>query len=178
MIWQVLDFWFKELAPEQWWLKDQQLDQTIAARFGLFHQAAIQGECQPWRVNAEGRLAEIIILDQFSRNLYRDQPKAFSSDLAALLLAQEAVSLNIHDQLSVTQQAFLFMPAMHSESTWVHQQAVEWFSAPGLEKNLAFELQHKAIIDRFGRYPHRNAILGRTSTQAEIDFLATPGSSF
>jgi uncharacterized protein (DUF924 family) len=131
-----------------------------------------------WRTTAEGRLAEIIVLDQFSRNVYRDTPRAFAQDVPALVLAQELVASGQDRSLSIAQRTFAYMPYMHSESALVHVQAVALFSQPGMEDNLNFELRHKAIIDRFGRYPHRNAVLGRPSTPEELAFLSEPGSSF
>lgn len=140
--------------------------------------AAERCELYGWRVTPGGRLAEVIVLDQFSRNVYRDQPRAFASDPLALGLAQTAIASKADLQLNVTQRVFLYMPYMHSESPMIHAVAVSLFSGQGMEGNLEFELRHKAIIDRFGRYPHRNAILGRPSTAEEIDFLKIPGSSF
>lgn len=174
----VLHFWFQELAPAQWWKVDPALDELIRSRFAALHQAANAGELYGWRTQPQGRLAEIIVLDQFSRNMYRGTPRAFASDPMALVLAQEAVALGVEAALQGPERAFLLMPYMHSESPLVHVQALRLFSAPGLEDNHRSALQHKAIIDRFGRYPHRNAILGRVSTAQELAFLAQPGSSF
>jgi uncharacterized protein (DUF924 family) len=126
----------------------------------------------------EGRLAEIIVLDQFSRNVWRDTPRAFAQDALALALAQELVASGQDRSLPVAQRSFAYMPYMHSESALIHEQAVALFSQPGMADTLRFELQHKAIVDRFGRYPHRNAILGRSSTAKELAFLSGPGSSF
>jgi uncharacterized protein (DUF924 family) len=117
-------------------------------------------------------------LDQFSRNVYRDTPRAFAQDALALVLAQELVASTQDRSLPAAQRVFAYMPTMHSESALVHAQAVVLFSQSGLESNLNFELRHKAIIDRFGRYPHRNTILGRSSSAEELAFLAEPGSSF
>ncbi|AVJ55886.1 DUF924 domain-containing protein [Idiomarina sp. OT37-5b] len=174
----VIDFWFDELTSKQWFAKSDALDNTIKTRFSDILVAAAAGECWRWRQSAEGRLAEIIVLDQFSRNVYRDTPMAFSQDPMALVLAQEAVACGADKSLSNDQKAFLYMPYMHSESAAIHQQAVILFEQPGLEYNYKFELKHKEIIDRFGRYPHRNDILGRTSSEEELAFLQQPGSSF
>lgn len=174
----VLDFWFSELEPAQWWKKDDQLDETIQQRFGALHGAATACELSTWRQTPEGRLAEIITIDQFSRNIFRKSAMAFAWDPLALALAQEAVRAGADQELSVDRRAFLYLPFMHSESHVIHEQAVALYSQPGLESNLDFEHKHKAIIDRFGRYPHRNALLGRKSTPEEIDFLSGPGSSF
>lgn len=174
----VIGFWFGELEPAQWWKKDAALDEEIILRFGAVHRMATQGELEPWRATAEGRLAEILVLDQFSRNIHRDTPRSFAFDGMALVLAQEALRLGADQQVDLEKRAFFYMPYMHSESKAVHEIAVEVFSRPGAEFNYEFELKHKAIIDRFGRYPHRNAILGRASTDEEIEFLEQPGSSF
>ena len=174
----VLDFWFEELTPAQWFKKDAELDRTISQRFGALHAQAAQCECYAWRQTAEGRLAEIIVLDQFSRNIHRDDARAFATDTLALALAQEAVAAGSDAELTSEQRAFLYMPYMHSESAAIHELAMQLFDQPGLENNLDFEVRHKAIIDRFGRYPHRNALLGRASTDEELAFLKEPGSSF
>jgi len=174
----VLDFWFTELSPKQHFAKDAALDEAIRARFGLTLEAAARCEMFAWRTTPEGRLAEIIVLDQFSRNVYRDTPQAFAQDPLALALAQELVASGQDRSLPLVQRGFAYMPYMHSESAVVHAQAVAVFSQPGMEDTLRFELHHKAIIDRFGRYPHRNGILGRSSTADELEFLSGPGSSF
>jgi uncharacterized protein (DUF924 family) len=174
----VLSFWFEEIEPKQWWVKSDEFDQLIANRFGALHAAATRSELSDWRETPQGRLAEVIVLDQFSRNIYRDQPQAFACDPLALALAQHAVALQADQALPTQQRTFLYMPYMHSESPLIHSSALPLFSQAGLEHALPSELRHKAIVDRFGRYPHRNTILGRSSTAEEIDFLATPGSSF
>ncbi|MDT3334861.1 DUF924 family protein [Shewanella sp. SP1S1-7] len=175
---QVLTFWFEEIEPKLWWIKDVEFDALINQRFGDVLVQAKRGELSHWRVTPQGRLAEIIVLDQFSRNIYRDTPAAFEADAIALVLAQEAVAQQVDLAIKPKQVPFLFMPYMHSESAMIHQVAVKLFNREAAVANLTFELQHKAIIDRFGRYPHRNAILGRESTAEEIAFLREPGSSF
>ncbi|UJB64536.1 DUF924 domain-containing protein [Acidovorax sp. YS12] len=174
----VLHFWFEQLTPQQHFAKDADLDAAIAQRFGPTLEAAARGELWGWRASAQGRLAEIVALDQFSRNVWRDTPRAFAQDGMALVLAQELVAHALDRALPMVQRAFAYMPYMHSESATVHTQAVVLFSQPGLESNLAFELRHQAIIERFGRYPHRNAVLGRASSTEELAFLSEPGSSF
>ncbi len=174
----VIDFWFNEIEPKSWWIKDETFDAEIRQRFGEIHAAASQGECHGWREVPLGRLAEIIVLDQFSRNIYRDQALTFACDATALVLAQEAIAQQADQSLAPSQRAFLYMPYMHSESAAIHEIAVTLFTQSGMESNLAFELKHKAIIDRFGRYPHRNEILKRPSTKEEIEFMKQPGSSF
>ena len=158
----ILHFWFEELTPKQHFVKDAALDEAIRARFGDTLEAAARCELFAWRATVEGRLAEIIVLDQFSRNIYRDTPRAFAQDTLALVLAQELVASGQDRSLPEAQRVFAYMPYMHSESALVHTQAVELFTQLGNERNLDFEMRHKAIIDRFVRYPHRNAMLGRS----------------
>lgn len=174
----ILKFWFEELDAKQWWVKDEKLDATICERFGKLNAQAARCELFEWRESAAGRLAEIIVLDQFSRNIYRDRPESFANDHLALALAQVAISEGADQALPSDRRAFLYMPFMHSESLVIHERAVELFSSLDTDFNLKFEYKHKAIIERFGRYPHRNAILGRESTAAELEFLAGPDSSF
>ncbi len=174
----ILNFWFSEIAPRQWWRKDPHFDAMIAERFGIIHLAARAGELFAWRADASGRLAEILVLDQFSRNIYRDQASAFAADSQALVLAQEAISAGAIEQLPTVQASFLLMPVMHSESLVVHDAYAQWFVRPGFESTLDFEHRHRRILERFGRYPHRNAILGRVSTVEEAAFLQQPGSTF
>ncbi|WP_456268892.1 DUF924 domain-containing protein [Kushneria sp. AK178] len=174
----VLTFWFETLSPKQWFRRDDALDNTIATRFGALLNAARQAELTHWRDSDRGRLAEIIVIDQFSRNVHRGDPRAFSHDPQALVLAQEAVRLGCDRRLSLKERPFLYMPWMHSESLIVHREAVRLFDQPGLERHLEVEQRHLAILERFGRYPHRNEALGRVSTDEERAFLTTPGSSF
>ena len=174
----ILDFWFDPDHRSLWFAKSDEFDAKIRERFQTIHHQAIQAELWSWRKTAEGRLAEIIVLDQFSRNLYRDQPQAFAHDSMALMLAQEAISLQLDAQLSPDHRSYLYMPIMHSESKLIHEFALKLFQRLGNEINLSFEKKHKVIIDRFGRYPHRNAILGRSSTAEELEFLTQPNSSF
>lgn len=174
----VLSFWFEEIDSKLWFAVDEDFDASIRERFlGLISQAAA-GELYPWRTTAEGRLAEIIVLDQFPRNVYRSTAEAFAQDTIALVLAQEAVAAGALETLDPDQRTFLLMPYMHSESGKIHVEAERLFKEFTPAENYDFELKHKAIIDRFGRYPHRNEILGRTSTPEEIAFLKQPGSKF
>jgi uncharacterized protein (DUF924 family) len=175
---EVLDFWFVESEPKAWWTVDPAFDERIRGRFAALHERAASGELRAWRAAPQGRLAEIIVLDQFSRNLFRGSARAFAQDLAALVLAQEAVAAGAHRELEPVQRTFLLLPYMHSESPEVHVVAEQLFREFTPAENHDFELRHKAIVDRFGRYPHRNAALGRTSTPEEIEFLKRPGSAF
>lgn len=174
----VLQFWFEETSPAQWWRVDPAFDRLIVQRFSALHERATRCELWDWRADPRGRLAEVIVLDQFSRNMYRGQGRAFAADALALALAQEAVAAGADLALPLEQRTFLYMPYMHSESQAIHEVAERLFRERGPKDNHDFELRHKAIIDRFGRYPHRNAALERASTSEELDFLAQPGSSF
>jgi uncharacterized protein (DUF924 family) len=174
----ILKFWFEELNDNQRFAKNDEIDQKIRDRYTSTFNDALSNKLKPWRETPEGRLAEIIVLDQFSRNMFRDSPKAFSGDNLALRLAQEAVAKGEDKKIPIEQRSFLYMPYMHSENMKVHEKAVTLFSQSGLEYNLKYEMMHKKIIDRFGRYPHRNKVLGRVSTTEELDFLKEEGSSF
>ena len=167
----VLDFWFNELTPKDWFVKDSELDKRIHSQFHDLLIAASKGELFKWRETPQGRVAEIIVLDQFSRNIFRGTARAFAQDAIALILAQELVLLNLDKSLSLTYRSFAYMPYMHSESLAIHQEAVKLFSIPGLEDGLKYEILHKDILEKFGRYPYRNEIQGRTSTPEEIEFL-------
>lgn len=174
----VFNFWFKELSPSARFKKDEKIDQEIRERFLTLYHDVVAGRTSDWRSTPEGRLSEIIVLDQFSRNMFRDQSKAFAADNLALQLAIDAVAAGEDQKLPLEQRWFIYMPYMHSEDSHVHAQAVKLFSQTGLEEGLKYEIMHKNIIDRFGRYPHRNVIVGRDSTPDEIEFLKGPNSSF
>lgn len=179
MLWQpVIEFWFRELTPPQWWVKDSALDAEIKRRFGELLETAKRVRLSEWHGQPRGRLAEIIVLDQFSRNIYRDSPEAFAADELALERCLAAIACKDDRSLTRTERAFLYMPLMHSEEADMHVLAVELFRLLGNDNTLDFEYKHKAIIDRFGRYPHRNAILGRESTPEELFFLTQPNSTF
>jgi uncharacterized protein (DUF924 family) len=175
---QVLDFWFEEIEQAYWWKKDDAFDALLVERFAQTHTSACRCELFEWRTHPGGRLAEVIVLDQFSRNMFRDTALAFAHDAMALTLSQEAVACGADQVLTPSQRCFLYMPFMHSESLQIHEIAVELFRSSGNPGNLDFELKHKKIIEQFGRYPHRNKVLGRQSTAEEIEFLNHSGSSF
>ena len=174
----VLSFWFEEIPPEAKFKRDAAFDAQLTARFGRTLEQAAAGELFAWRETARGRLAEIIVLDQFSRNIYRDTPRAFAQDAMALALAQEAVGAGALEVLDSDGRMFLLMPYMHSESRAIHALAAPLFEKHTSAGTYDYELRHKKIVDAFGRYPHRNAILGRASTTEELTFLTQPGSSF
>ncbi len=175
---EIIRFWFEELQPADWWSKNEQIDRTITERFATTLEAASRGELFTWRETARGRLAEIIVLDQFSRQIHRDTPLASARDGIALVLAQEALRLGADRELRTDERSFMCMPYMHSESPLIQRIAMQLFDQPGLQHNHRFAIAHRDIIERFGRFPHRNRILGRESTPEEIEFLKQPGSSF
>ncbi len=174
----ILQFWFEDTDPKSWWLADPKFDEQIRLRYLETLLKAAKSEFFSWRASARGRLAEIIVLDQFSRNVYRNTPSAFAQDPMALALAQEAVARGVLKELTPDERAFLLLPYMHSESPLIHVEAERLYREWAPENNHKFELRHKEIIDRFGRYPHRNRILNRESTAEELEFLKQPGSSF
>jgi uncharacterized protein (DUF924 family) len=172
---EIVVFWFDECAPEQWFEKDDAFDGLIRSRFLDTFRRVVSGETAEWRSAPQGRLAEVIVLDQFARNMFRDTPQAFAHDQLALALAQEAVRAGDDTKLPEEQRHFLYMPYTHSELAAVHEDALKLFQTIGGD-GYEYELKHKEIIDRFGRYPHRNKILGRASTPDEEAFLANnPG---
>jgi uncharacterized protein (DUF924 family) len=173
-----LDFWFSPAAEPNWFVKSAEFDALLAEKFTDVLQQAAQGELWTWRETPAGRLAEIIVLDQLSRNLYRNNPRAFAQDGMALVLAQEMIHLKLDQDLNPTERRFLYMPFMHSESKRIHEVALTLFESLNDPTVLGYELKHKVIIDRFGRYPHRNQVLGRPSSAEELEFLTQPNSSF
>ena len=174
----ILTFWFDEAGPSKWFEKDEAFDAEIRERFGAVTHQARDGKLEKWCETARGCLALIILIDQFSRNIHRGSPLTWSADVHGIALTRLALDKGYDAALGHTERKFLYMPLMHSESKEIHKAAELLFSAPGLEDNYEFELKHKAIIDRFGRYPHRNKVLGRRSRKAEIEFLKEPNSSF
>lgn len=175
---EILAFWFEEIEPKMWWTANPMFDDRVRRRFAGLLSRAAQGELYSWRKEPKGRLAEIIVLDQFSRNIHRNTPAAFAQDPMALALAQEAVAAGIHERLSATERVFLLLPYMHSESRLIHVEAERLYREYAPVENYDFELKHKVIVDRFGRYPHRNEVLGRQSKAEEVEFLKQPGSRF
>jgi uncharacterized protein (DUF924 family) len=184
---EILKFWFQE-SSEKWWIKDEAFDRSIRERFEGDLKRAAAGAHEDWKTTPRPCLAYIILLDQFSRNIYRNTPRAFAQDPIALRACLDAVERGLDQSLSHTERIFLYMPMMHSEEIAVQRRGTEIFrkladEAPAemkasLENNYSYALRHAEIIERFGRFPHRNQILGRTSTPEEIEFLKQPGSSF
>ena len=169
----ILHFWFEESGPERWFAKDDAFDALIRERFLSTHEDALAGVWAQWRATPDGRLAEILVLDQFSRNLFRGTARAFAADEQALALARDAVAAGDDLRVDAERRAFFYLPYMHSESLAVHSEGLPLFERLGNGSSLAYEHMHREILERFGRYPHRNDILGRESTSEEIEFLKT-----
>jgi uncharacterized protein (DUF924 family) len=186
----VLDFWFgAEGSAEfgqvrvEWFRKDAGFDAQIARRFGAAVQVALAGGLAHWKADTPGRLARVIVLDQFTRNLFRDTPRAFAGDPLALADAQEIVAARLDAALRPEQRVFAYLPFEHDEALASQDRSVQLFSAlalesPALATMLDYAHKHRAVIERFGRFPHRNAILSRVSSAEELEFLQQPGSRF
>lgn len=187
---QVLDFWFG--APDSadygthrtlWFEKRDDTDAAIAGRFGALIDTALAGGLADWDATAHGTLARILLLDQFTRNVFRHTPRAFAGDALALAAARTLVAPGHDAQLIPVERVFAYLPFEHAEDPAEQARAVALFKAlhdahPGFGTTYDYALRHQAVITQFGRFPHRNAILGRPSTPAEQAFLATPGSGF
>lgn len=176
---EVHEFWFTEHGMNDWYSARPEFDAAIAEKFATTHEEVSRGEAWQWCETPLGRVAEIVVLDQFSRQLHRGSPLAFAQDKMALALAQEAVALGIDNLLThPPQRMFLYMPYMHSESLLIHEEAVRLFTALGNENALKFEIAHVDCLKRFGRYPRRNAALGRESTPEELEYIASGTGMF
>lgn len=175
---EVLKFWFDNLSPDDWFESNEAVDSHIRERFQELHEALLEQVPETWRSSSRGCLAAMIVLDQFSRNMYRGTSRAFAADGAALSLAKEALARGFDRELSMDERKFLYMPFEHSENPAEQARSIELFGTLGSELDLDYARRHKEIIDRFGRFPHRNAVLGRVSTPEEIEFIKEPDSSF
>ncbi|MFP6890030.1 MAG: DUF924 family protein [Nitrospinota bacterium] len=174
----VLNFWFVENGPKQWFTHVPDFDATIRDRFaGLVDQAA-KGELSHWRETARGTLAEIIILDQFPRNLNRGDAGAYGCDTLAVEAARQALKNKVDQAVDEAERVFLYLPFEHSEAAGDQETSVRLCATLSDKSYLDWAEKHKKVIDRFGRYPHRNAVLGRTSTAEELAFLEEEGSFF
>jgi len=174
----VLNFWFSEEVKEKWFKPDEAFDAALKARFEPALKAARGGALASWAETSDGALALIVLLDQMSRNIYRNKPEAFAADPMALDTARRTIDRGLYASLEPERRLFLYMPFMHSERIADQERGVALYTALGLEENLQFMIRHRDIIARFGRFPHRNAILGRQSTPEEEEFLKQPGSRF
>lgn len=172
----VLDFWYQELEPRQWFMGGAELDALIQQRFtGLLEQAK-KGELDNWAQTASGRLALIIVLDQFSRQIYRDSAAAFAQDKKAQQLVLEGIASGMDGELEDGQRHFFYMPLMHAEDIELQNLSVEKFST--LNNAIDYARDHRAVIERFGRFPYRNKALGRDSTAEEVRFLNSDENPF
>ena len=184
----VLDFWFSERAQALCFEKDDAFDAEIRARFGCAVGQALSGGYQDWRRIADGTLALIVLLDQMARNVHRDSPQAYAGDARALEIAEKAIAAGFDRRFDYTRRRFFYLPFEHSEEPAVQDRSIALFTALAAEadsahreaaaEQLKYAQRHAEIIRRFGRYPHRNAVLGRVSTPEEEAFLKEPFSSF
>jgi uncharacterized protein (DUF924 family) len=174
----VLEFWFVEHGREQWFQKDDAFDAEMADRFGALHIRASSGGCVAWESTVDGRMALIVVLDQFSRNLHRDDARAFAQDARARDIARTAIALGDHVGADPNRKLFLYLPFEHSEALADQDWCMSLMTALGDPDLLDYANRHRVIVERFGRFPHRNAALGRDSTAQEQEFLKQPGSSF
>lgn len=175
---EVLHFWFEEIEPEKQFEKDPAFDALIRSRFGALFEDAAAGKLDHWEAEPESCLALVILLDQFSRNMFRDTPRMYESDSKVLAIANRAIEDGGYKSLPQERQRFLFLPHEHSEDLDDQRRCMELMGTLDDERNLVYARNHFVIIERFGRFPHRNAILGRQSTPEEIEFLKEPNSSF
>lgn len=172
----ILNFWFVKTKPYQWFRRDKIFDQNVRDRFGALHGAACNGRCDVWRAHPVYALALIILLDQFSRNIYRDDARAFAQDGLALDVAREALRRRFDQLHGAKERAFFYMPFMHSEDLIVQEESVALFKARlPKSNNVDYAIEHCAILRQFGRFPHRNKCLGRHPTPGEIAFLKAGG---
>jgi len=170
----VLDFWFSA-GPKKWFSKDDAFDDDIARQFSALHEVAVKGQIDEWSSTPAGALALIIVLDQFSRNLHRNSPLAFATDDKALGLSQSLIDARQDIEFPADVRQWIYMPFMHAEGLAMQQRSVDLFTTTGNEENLKFAIVHLDIIKQFGRFPHRNNVLGRTSSTEELEFLASGG---
>jgi len=174
----VLSFWFVTHNEDDWFGAKPEFDAELARHFTATHAFVASGNATAWRTSPDGRLAEIIVLDQFSRQLFRERPEAFATDPLALSLARELVATGGDLTLEPRRRMFAYLPYMHSEDLAVHAEAAPLFSAYGDEKFSDFERRHIETLERFGRYPYRNEALGRPSTPEELDYISSGNGMF
>ena len=177
---EVLSFWFEEAVPAQWFQKNDAFDREIRERFELTYDMAAKDLCADWTRDADGVLALCIVLDQFPRNMFRGSPKAFATDSKALLIAKEAIHKGFDKILPIVKRRFLYLPFEHSENLQDQKRSVALFKTMQDSDPLFYEyaLKHFEVIEKFGRFPHRNEILKRESTPEEYDYLSLPGAGF
>ena len=174
----VLNFWFDESRPEQWYKKDATFDETIRSRFEDTITAALSARLDSWADELDSCLALILVLDQLTRNIYRYTPRAFIGDEMALALSLRCVDRGFLSHENAAWRQFMLMPMMHSEDLGIQDQSIPLFKQHTNPLTHEYAVKHRDIVARFGRFPHRNAILGRPSSGEELAFLKEPGSSF
>ena len=174
----ILDFWFADVPPEKRFAKDDVLDAEIGSRFGALREAVLSSGAAGWRETPDGLLAAIILLDQFSRNIHRGTAQAYAADPVALALTRDAIANGWDEAIDAERRAFLYMPLMHAEDPAVQRESIACFTRLGVKENLDYARDHAAVIDRFGRFPTRNAARGRQSTPAELAYLSQPGAGW
>ena len=175
----IITYWFEKISPEQWFTKSAEFDQQLREAFEPLVIQALNGQLDRWAADSNGCLALILLLDQMTRNIYRDTPKAFAGDeIACALSLRAAADKTIDQQESEAKRQFFLMPMMHSEDINIQENSLQLFKKHTAERTYDYAIRHRDIVARFGRFPHRNIILGRPSTDEEIEFLARQGSSF
>lgn len=168
---EIIDFWFADATSKHWFDSTPEFDRLLGERFRDTWERARRGELDHWMESAEGCLALTIVLDQFPLNMFRGEADGYSTEARSREVARAAIEQGFDSDLEASQKAFLYMPFMHSERLADQDFAIRLFDQPGLESNLRFARHHRDIVARFGRFPHRNAALGRDSTEAEIEYL-------
>ena len=175
---QVLLFWFETLRPEDWYRSNQGIDDLVRDKLGDLHNEAVRGTLDHWQETPAGALALIILFDQVPRNIHRGTARAFATDEKALAVLEKALANRLDGELTPEKRVFLYLPLMHSEDKSNQERSVALLRKLGKESNLDYASRHREIVLRFGRFPHRNAILGRKSTPEEEEYLSQPGAGF
>lgn len=168
---EILEFWFSEPTEAHWFIRSDDLDAQIKQRFNVIYEQAIAGELSGWKDDAKNTLALVIVLDQFPRNMFRGSPKAFASDPQACALSKFALDKAYDQVMDVKARQFFYLPFMHSEVVQDQERCVLLYEALGNDFSLGFAREHRDIVREFGRFPHRNAVLGRENTPEETEFL-------
>jgi len=176
---EVLEFWFRESSRPRWFENDADFDREIAERFRADHARAVKGGCDAWQATPEGALALVIVLDQFSRNLFREDPRAFAADAQARTVAAQAIDRGFDMGVPIERRIFFYMPFEHSESLEDQRRCLRLVRERcNIERYIDYAASHLKVIERFGRFPHRNKALGRESTEAEITYMAERKTAF
>ncbi len=173
---EVIRFWFEELRPQDWFVRNAATDETCRTRFLDLYESVSEQAARTQVATGRHALATVIVLDQFPRNMFRGSPRAFATDAQALRISEQAIAAKLDRELTPQQRAFLYMPFQHAENRDVQERSVELFASLGDSQSLSYAHKHKEVVDRFGRFPHRNEVLGRKSTPDEVEFMKShPG---